>query len=90
MSLTIKPLGDRIVAILEPAAPKTASGILLPENAQEAPLLAKVVATGPKSELLADDRILYKEFAATNITVEGEEYLVINEEDVLAVVNEEK
>lgn len=87
MSSTIKPLGDRIVAISEPAASKTATGIFLPENAQEASHLAKVVAAGPQSELVADDRVLYKEYAATNVTVDGIDYLIINEEDVLAVLN---
>ena len=87
MSVPIKPLADRIAAVRTAAATKTASGIYLPDNAKEKPVLAKVVAVGPDvKSLKVGDKIIYKEYSTTELKVDGTEYLLIKEEDVLATV----
>lgn len=87
MSTPIKPLADRVVAVREEAAAKTASGLYLPDNSKEKPVLAKVVAVGPDvKSLKVGDKIVYKEYSTTELKVEGTEYLIVKEEDVLATV----
>lgn len=86
MASAITPLGDRIVAVREEAKEKTDSGFYLPDTSKEAPVLAKIVAVGPKASLSTGDRIIYKEYATTTVTYEGTEYLIIKEEDILATV----
>lgn len=87
MSSPIKPLGDRIVAVREQAAEKTASGFYLPDNAKEKPVLAKVVAVGADAKhVKVNDRILYKEYSTTELKIDGTEYLVVKEEDILGTV----
>lgn len=87
MSTPIKPLADRVVAVREEAATKTASGIYLPDNAKEKPVLAKVQAVGPDvKSLKAGDKIIYKEYSTTELKIDGTEYLIVKEEDVLATV----
>lgn len=87
MAHTISPIGPRVVAQAEKAEAKTASGIILPDSAQEKPKTAKVVAVGTKvAGLEVGSRIIYKEYAATEVKLDGEEYLVINAEDILATV----
>lgn len=83
----IKPLGDRVVATREVATNKTASGIYLPEAAKEKPSVAKVQAVGPDvKSLKKGDRIVYKEYSTTELKIEGKEYLIVKEEDVLATL----
>ena len=85
MTSPIKPLADRVVAVREEAQTKTASGIFLPDNAKEKPVVAKVVAVGPKvTDLKVGDKIVYKEYSTTELKVDGVEYLIVKEEDVLA------
>lgn len=85
MSTPIKPLADRVVAVREKAAPKTTSGIYLPDNAKEKPVLAKVVAVGPDvKSLKVNEVIIYKEYSTTELKIDGTEYLIVKEEDVLA------
>ncbi len=87
MTSPIKPLADRVVAVREEAQTKTASGIFLPDNAKEKPVLAKVVAVGPKvADLKVGDKIVYKEYSTTELKIDGVEYLIVKEEDVLATV----
>lgn len=87
MSSPIKPLADRVVAVREEAATKTSSGIYLPDNAKEKPVLAVVQATGPQVvSLKVGDRIVYKEYSTTELKIDGTEYLIVKEEDVLATV----
>lgn len=87
MSSPIKPLGDRVVAVREEAQEKTASGLYLPDNAKEKPVLAKVVATGKDvKDIKTGDKILYKEYSTTEIKIDGTEYLIVKEEDVLGTV----
>lgn len=87
MSAPLSPLGDYVVATAEEAQAKTASGIYLPENAQEKPKTAKVVAVGPLAQQVkTGDRIVYKSYSTTEVKVGSEEYILVKEEDVLATV----
>lgn len=87
MSTPINPLADRVVAVRVEAQAKTASGLYLPDNAKEKPVVAVVEATGPDvKSLKKGDKILYKEYSTTEIKVDSVEYLIIKEEDVLATV----
>ncbi len=87
MSSPIKPLADRVVAVREEAQTKTASGLYLPDNAKEKPVLAKVVATGPDVKGIKNgEKILYKEYSTTEIKINGVEYLIVKEEDILGTV----
>lgn len=87
MSSPITPLGDRIIAVREAASEKTASGLFLPDNAKEKPVVAKVIAIGKDATAVkVGDRILYKEYSTTELKIDGTEYLVVKEEDVLGTV----
>lgn len=96
MSVPISPLGDYVVAEVEAAQTKTASGIYLPDSATEKPKIAKVVAVGPgkigdDNELVPvnikiGDKILYKGYSTNDVKVDGKEYILVKEEDVLATV----
>jgi chaperonin GroES len=87
MSVPVLPLAARIVAVREEAKTQTASGIYLPDTAKEKPTLAVAKAVGPEvKHVKVGDRIVYKEYATTELKVDGVEYLVVNEEDVLATV----
>ena len=87
MSVKVQPLADYVVAQAEEAQTKTASGLYLPEKATEKPKVAKVLAVGPESRhVKVGDRILYKGYSTTEVKVDGDEYLLIKEEDILATV----
>ena len=87
MSVNIQPLADYVVAVGEEAETKTASGLYLPDKAQEKPKIAKVVAAGKAvRELKVGDRIVYKSYSTTDVKVGSDEYILVKEEDVLATV----
>ncbi len=87
MSSPIKPLGDRVVATREEAKSQTASGLYLPDQAKEKPVVAIVQAVGQDvKNVKAGDKILYKEYATTEIKINAVEYLIVKEEDILATV----
>ena len=87
MSAPLQPLGDSVVATQEEAQTKTASGLYLPDKAQEKPKTAKVAATGPNAkQVKAGDRIVYKSYSTTEIKIDGVEYILVKEEDILATV----
>lgn len=87
MNTPIKPLADRVVALREEVQSKTASGIYLPDSSKEKSVLAKIVAVGPDvKNLKVDDRIVYKEYSTNELKINNQEYLIIKEEDVLAIV----
>jgi len=96
MSVPISPLADYVVAEEEAAQTKTASGIYLPDSAAEKPKIAKVVAVGPGKigddnervpvNIKVGDRILYKGYSTNDVKVDGKEYILVKEEDVLATV----
>ena len=84
--MAIKPLGDRVVAVKDAPLEKTASGIYLGE-AKEKPNYALVEAVGPDvKSVKKSDKIIFKEYAATEVKLEGKDYLVIKEEDILATI----
>lgn len=92
----LKPLGDRIIIELVETEEKTASGIVLPDSAKEKPQEGKVVAVGTGRvldngervalEVAKDDRIIFSKYAGTEVKYEGKEYLIIRENDILAVI----
>ena len=93
--MKIQPLADRILVEVLEAKDKTKAGIYLPETAKEKPQEAKVIAVGKgkvsdgkviPSELKAGDKILFGKYSGTEITVDDKEYLILKEEDVLAVI----
>lgn len=87
MSTPIKPLADRVVAVREVAKTQTASGIYLPDNAKEKPVMAEVKAVGPDVKgIKVGDKIIYKEYSTTELKIDGTEYLIVKEEDVLATI----
>lgn len=87
MSAPIKPLADRVVATRIEAAEKTASGLYLPDNAKEKPVVAEVKAVGPDvKNVKVGNKILYKEYSTTDIKLDGTEYLIVKEEDILATL----
>jgi len=88
MSTPLKPLGDYVVAQVEEAESKTASGLYLPDAAKEKPKTSKVVAVGPDVKgVQTGDRIVYKAYSTTEVKVGKEEYTLVKEEDILATVN---
>ena len=84
--MSIKPLADRVVAKKDAATITTASGILL-EEAKEKPNTATIESVGPDVKTLKKgDRVIYREYSATELKYEGKDYLIIKEEDVLATL----
>ena len=87
MDTPIKPLGDRVVAVREEAKTQTASGLYLPDNAKEKPVVAEVKAVGGDvKHVKVGDKIVYKEYSTTDLKIDGTEYLIVREEDILATV----
>jgi len=91
MSLNIKPIGDRVVVEAAHAETKTASGIYIPETAQEKPQKGTVVAVGNGKvdeplTVKVGDQVLYGKYAGTEITYDGKEYLIMRETDIYAVL----
>lgn len=95
--MALKPLGDRIVAKALEAQDKTKSGIIVPDSAKEKPQEAKVIAVGTGRlldngtvkalEIKTGDRILYGKYSGTEVSIEGQDYLILREEDVLATIH---
>ena len=87
MSVPLQPLADYVVAESLEAQTKTASGLYLPGNAQEKPKVVKVVAAGKDVKAVkVGDQIVFKGYSQTEIKVEGTEYILIKEEDIIATV----
>ncbi|MBR3180777.1 co-chaperone GroES [Candidatus Saccharibacteria bacterium] len=85
--MSLKPLKDRIVAKVEKPAEKTSSGLLLPSDSKEKPAFAIVESVGAEvKEIKKGDRIIYKEYSTTPVKIDGEEYLIVEEKDVLATL----
>lgn len=84
--MSLKPLKDRVVAVVEKPLEKTASGILLGE-AKEKPAYAVVESVGPEvKEVKKGDKVVYKEYSTTEIKVDDKEYIILKEEDILATL----
>ena len=91
MGLNIKPLADRVLVEPAPAETKTASGLIIPDNAKEKPQNGTVVAigTGTKDAPLTvkvGDSVLYSKYGGTELKLEGKDYLMMRESDILAIV----
>ena len=87
MSTPITPLADRVVAVREEAKTQTASGIYLPDSSKEKPVMAQVNAIGADvKHVKVGDKIIYKEYSTTELKIDGTEYLIVKEEDILATV----
>ncbi len=96
--MKLRPLGDRIVVEPLETEEKTKGGIILPDTAKEKPQEGKIVAIGKGKldengkpvamEVKVGDKVLYGKYAGTEITIDGKKYMILKEEDVLAVVDE--
>lgn len=93
--MNIKPLGDRVVTKMAEAEETTQSGIILAGSAKEKPQFAEVIAVGPggiidgkevKMELSVGDKIIMSQYSGTEVKLDGEEYIIISQKDVLAIV----
>ena len=94
--MDIKPLSDRVVVKAQAAEEKTASGIILPDTAQEKPQIGEIVAIGPgkvsdggglvKMTVKKGDKVLYGKYSGTEISHNGDDLLIMRESDILAVV----
>lgn len=94
--MSIKPLADRVVVEPLEAAEKTAGGLYIPDNAKEKPQKGKIIAAGPgkasdtgtviKMEVKVGDTVLYGKYSGTEVQVDGKDYLIMRESDILAIV----
>ncbi|KXZ39110.1 chaperonin GroES [Alkalithermobacter thermoalcaliphilus JW-YL-7 = DSM 7308] len=93
--MKIKPLADRVVIKKLEAEEKTKSGIVLPGSAKEQPQIAEVIEVGPggivegkeiKMEVKVGDRVIFSKYAGTEVKIDGQEYTILRQNDILAVV----
>lgn len=90
-TINIKPLGDRVLVEPQEAEVKTSGGIYIPDSAQEKPQRGKVIAVGSgtkdvEMEVKAGDIVLYGKYSGTELQVEGNDYLIMRQSDILAVI----
>jgi chaperonin GroES len=96
--MNIKPLGERVVVKVLESEERTKSGIVLPDTAKEKPQMGKVLAVGSGRtlengqkiplEVKAGDKVLFAKYAGTEVKLDGEEYMVLKENDILAIIPE--
>lgn len=94
--MNVKPLSDRVIVKPLEAEQKTAGGIIIPDNAKEKPQKGEVVAVGPGKisdngqkiamEVKKGDKVLYGKYSGSEVTVDGIEYMIMRESDILAVI----
>ena len=93
--MTIKPLADKVVVKKLQAEETTKSGIILSSGAQQKPQIAEIIAVGPggivdgneiKMEVQVGQKVIIRDYAGTNVKLEGEEYIIVRQNDILAVV----
>ena len=89
--MNVKPLSDRVLILPNPAEEKTAGGMINPDTAKEKPLAGKVIAVGPgtseiKMEVKVGDQVLYGKYAGQEINVDGTDYLIMKQQDILAII----
>ncbi len=90
--MTIKPLQDRVVLQMQEAEETTKSGIILAGSAKEKPEVAKVIAVGEGKKdvtmsVKKGDKVLISKYSGTNVKLDGEEYIIVKMEDILAIVD---
>lgn len=95
--MKLSPLGDKVVLKLLEAEETTASGIVLPGNAQEKPQQAEVIAVGPggvvdgkevKMQVSVGDKVIYSKYAGTEVKLGDEEFIVVRQNDIVAIVED--
>lgn len=94
--MKLKPLGDRVIIEAMEPEEKKQGGIIIPDTAKEKPQEGKVVAVGPGKvneagnkvamEVKSGDKVLYGKYSGTDVTVDGNEYLIMRESDILAII----
>ena len=94
--MKVKPLADRVIVKPAEAEEKTASGIIIPDTAKEKPMKGEIIAVGKGKtaddgkfvamELKVGDKVLYGKYSGTEVTIDGEEYLIMRESDVYAII----
>ncbi len=95
--INLKPLADRVIVKPKEAEEKTKGGIILPDTAKEKPVEGTIVAAGPgkvtddgktiKLEVKVGDKVLYGKYSGSEVTVEGEDYLIMRESDIFAIID---
>ena len=91
MALKIQPLSDRVLVVPHEAETKTASGIYIPDSAKEKPQQGKIVAVGKGTKdhdmtVKVGDTVLYGKYSGSELKFEGNDYLIMREEDILAII----
>ncbi|MDO5293889.1 MAG: co-chaperone GroES [bacterium] len=95
--MTLKPLADRVILKQKKAEEKTKSGIILTEKSQEKPQEAIVVAVGSggmvdgkevKMQVKVDDQVIYSKYSGTTVTIDDEEFIIVKQDDIIALVEE--
>ena len=93
--MTIKPLADKVVVKKLQAEETTKSGIILSSGAQQKPQIAEIIAVGPggivdgneiKMEVKVGEKVIIRDYAGTNVKLDGEEYIIVRQSDILAIV----
>jgi len=89
--MSVKPLQDRVLVEPKEAEEKTASGLYIPDTAKEKPQRGKVAAVGSGKkdepmEVKVGDEVLYGKYAGTELSIDGKDYLILRQSDILAVV----
>ena len=89
--MNVNPLAPRVLILPTPAEEKTAGGLIIPDTAKEKPLAGKVIAVGPgtseiKMEVKVGDQVLYGKYAGQEINVDGTDYLIMKQQDILAII----
>jgi chaperonin GroES len=95
--MNLQPLDDRIVVKPGESEETTASGLVIPDTAKEKPQQGEIIAVGPgrvsdqgeriAPDIKAGDKVLYGKYSGTEVTIEGDQYLILRESDVLAIIN---
>nr|ASQ40422.1 Co-chaperone GroES [Cyanoptyche gloeocystis] len=93
---TLKPLGERVLVKMDKTEEKTTGGILLPDNAKKKPQIGEIIAIGNNKKNSEDsvtsislqigNKVLYSKYAGTNIKINNDEYILLNEKDILAII----
>ena len=95
--MTIKPLADKVVVKKLQAEETTKSGIILSSGAQQKPQIAEIIAAGPggivdgneiKMEVKVGEKVIIRDYAGTNVKLDGEEYIIVRQDDIAAIVED--
>ncbi|MDC7221378.1 MAG: co-chaperone GroES [Spirochaetales bacterium] len=87
--MTVKPLGDRVLIKIEEAETKTASGLYIPDTAQEKTQTGIVTALGDDTDVITvkeGQKVMYDKYAGTSVKVDGDEFLLVKMQDIIAIV----